>query len=58
MVKAYVEPTLTFAEFSEEIGVLWTEALRVFSNVQTPIEERTRVEWEELLEMLKNKPTQ
>lgn len=53
-----MESTITFAEFAEEIGSLWAEALRVFANVQTPIEEKTRSEWEKLLEMLKNKPTQ
>jgi len=51
------EAKVTFAEIAGEVGEVWAEALRVFSNVQSPIEEKTRFEWEVLIEQLKNKPT-
>jgi hypothetical protein len=49
--------SVTFAEIASEIGTVWAEALRVFAKVQSPVEERTREEWEVLIEELKNKPT-
>ena len=51
------EEKVTFAEIMSEIGPGWAEALRVIANIQSPIEEKTRQEWEELVEMIKNKPT-
>ena len=48
---------VTFAEIAGEIGQVWAEALRVFANVQSPIEEKSRIEWEVLIEQLRNKPT-
>ena len=46
----------SFIEFIEQNKAeAWVDALRVFMNVMSPIEEKSREEWEEGLERLKNK---
>lgn len=51
------ESKLTFVEIVQEVGPVIGEALRIYANVQSPIEEKPKSEWDSLIEQLKNKPT-
>jgi len=52
-----VEPGCSFVEFIEqEKQQEWMDALRVYANVKSPIEEKSLQEWRDILNRLKNKP--
>ena len=47
----------SFVEFIEqEKEGAWIDALRVYANVKSPIEEKSLEEWRNILSTLKNKP--
>jgi len=51
-----VDPKVTFSEFIEEKGEKWVDGLRIYANVQSPIEERSREDWEKVFNEMINKP--
>lgn len=51
-----IEFPITFVEYAESLDTYTTRALKIYANIDNILTEKTKSEWDFLLEQLKFKP--